>query len=196
MQKIVPETAILIPEDAQCVFQGEIYGVYQWKQVLYDGSQAKFEMLKRPDTATAICLVDNSVLVLNEEQPHRGRRMCVPGGRVDPEDADMLSAAQREVLEETGYSFEKWRLIRVTQPINKIEWFVYVWLAWEPTGRQEATHDAGEKIHMKQLSLRELKQLIHEQRRTIDEAFELFDEIDSLDELLEFSEYTGKIVDR
>ena len=105
MQKIVPDDSVLIPPEASRVFEGQIFDTYQWSQTMFDGSSHTFEMLKRPDTVTVMCVVDEKVLVIDEEQPHVGTRRSFPGGRVDDTDASVEAAAKREVLEETGYSF-------------------------------------------------------------------------------------------
>lgn len=105
MRKIIPKDAVLIPDAANRVFKGVVYDVYQWEQELFDGSHATFEMLKRPDTASVLPVVDNKVVILNEEQSHRGFKITFPSGRVDPADTSMLETAQRETFEETGYRF-------------------------------------------------------------------------------------------
>lgn len=110
MKKTVPADAVLIPAKAVRIFEGVIYDVYQWQQELFDGSKATFEMLRRPDAITAICVVDGKILVINEEQPHRGKKVSFPGGRREPGE-ETSRAAQREVLEETGYNFKNWRLV-------------------------------------------------------------------------------------
>src|SRR5581483_4475712 len=149
MKKVIPKGAILVPETAERVFKGEIFEVYQWSQELFDGSHQTFEMLKRDDTVITIGLVDNQLLIIDEEQPHAGSHQSFPGGRIDPEDDSPLAAAQRETLEESGYSFKHWRLIQVAQPAHKIEWFVYVFLAWEVSDVQDINPDPGEKIIVK-----------------------------------------------
>ncbi|QQS18483.1 NUDIX hydrolase [Candidatus Saccharibacteria bacterium] len=159
MQKIVPADAVLIPEHATCVFRGEIFDVYQWPQILFDGSTETFEMLRRPDTTSVICLVEGKIIVLDEEQPNSGKRRSFPGGRVDETDTDIIAAAQREVQEETGFTFQNWRLVKVWQPVKKMEWFVYLVLAWEPLIKGETAHEPGENITVEYLDLAELKQL-------------------------------------
>lgn len=150
IQKPLPEGAVLIPENATKVFSGEIFDVYQWPQQLFDGSIATFEMLKRPDTVLVVCLDEqNNVLTLTESQPNIGEwSYSMPGGRIDPEDASILEAAKREVKEETGYEFESWKLIEVTQPQRKIEWFIYTFLAQGVIAQGLPTPDAGEKIQV------------------------------------------------
>ena len=145
MPKIVPDDAVLIPKQAEEVFSGVIYDVFQWQQALFDGSQATFEMLRRPDTVQAIAIVDGKVIVLADEQPHRGIKMSLPGGRVN-QGEDTLVAAKRELAEETGIELSRWRLVDVTQPFFKIEWFVYTYVACGKLSQNEANSDSGENI--------------------------------------------------
>ena len=52
-ERVLPKGARLIPPEADRVFRGEIYEVYQWPQKMPDGSVETFEMLRRPDTVMA-----------------------------------------------------------------------------------------------------------------------------------------------
>src|SRR5581483_6360159 len=157
MKKLIPKDAVLIPATARRVFEGMIFDVYQWPQQLFDGTDHTFEMLKRPDTVVVMAVAEDKVLVLDDEQPHFGSRQSFPGGRVNNADVSVQAAAEREVREETGYSFKNWRLIRVTQPHLKIEWFVYLWLAWDVVDKQAPNLDAGEKITVRELTFDKLK---------------------------------------
>jgi ADP-ribose pyrophosphatase len=196
MKKVISTDAVLIPDQAECVFKGQIFDVYQWKQPNFDGSEGTFEMLRRPDTVSVICLVDGKILVIDDEQPHTGTRQSFPGGRVDESDADIIAAAKREVLEETGYSFQNWRLIKVWQPHTKLEWFVHLVLAWEPTGKQEPQLDPGEKITVKELPFNELKDLVINKSGYLGESIDIFEGMDSPEQLLALPEFNGETVDR
>jgi len=196
MKKIIPQDAVLIPDRAQLVFEGVIYNVFQWPQEQFDGSAATFEMLKRPDTTVVIGVVDDHILVLREEQPHNGHRASFPGGRVDPEDESIQHAAEREMEEETGYSFRNWRLLLVYQPHTKIEWFVHIWLAWDVIEKINTHLDAGEKITVQTLTLEEVKALVAKKDGYLGEAQGIFEEVTSLEDLLALSEFKGQEVDR
>jgi len=196
MKKLVPADAVLLPDNAARVFKGEIFDVYQWPQPLFDGSQATFEMLKRPDTVSVICVTGDTVLVLDDEQPHGGSRVSFPGGRVDETDSSIEAAAQREVLEETGYSFQNWRLIKAWQPHTKMEWFIYILLAWDVADRQVPHHDAGEKITVHEVSFDELKNLVINKSGYLGESTDIFEPLHSLSELLELPAFSGQTVDR
>ncbi len=196
MKKVVPSDAILIPDQAKRVFAGIIYDVYQWPQKLFDGSDATFEMLRRPDTVGALCVVDDKILVLNDEQPHRGSIPSFPGGRVDAGEPNTLEAAQREVREETGYDFKNWRLVQVWQPHGKIEWFIYFYIAWDVAGSIAPHLDAGERITVEHLSFDETKRLVMNNDGYLGEAHGLYENAVSIEDLLALPEFVGNEINR
>jgi ADP-ribose pyrophosphatase len=196
MLKRVPDDAILIPPHAARVFKGVIYDVYQWDQPLFDGSPARFEMLRRPDTVSAICMTDEGIVVINDEQPHRGQRLSFPGGRVDEEDADIMTAAQREVLEETGYTFRHWRLVKVWQPQAKIEWFIHLYIAWDVVTKGVPHLDAGEKITLDHRTFEEVLQLVLKKNGVLGEIGSIFETIKDASELLALPQFEGKEIER
>lgn len=196
MKKLIPADAVLVPGEAERVFSGQIFDVYQWEQEMFDGSKHTFEMLKRTDTVSVIAVVDNKIMVIDDEQPHLGSRKSFPGGRVDDTDDSIEAAARREVQEETGYSFNNWRLIKVWQPYRKIEWFVNVLLAWDVAGQQEPKLDPGEKITVENVDIAKLKQLVLNRTGYLAESEDIFAGIDNIDQLLALQAYEGAEVDR
>ena len=158
-ESVLPKGARMIPREAELVFRGEIYKVYQWPQKMPDGSVKTFEMLRRPDTVMVIALDQaGDVLVIDEKQPGGiVRKNHLPVGRVGPSDESVLVAAQRELREETGCTFANWRLLDVVQMDKKIEWFTYLFLATGGVLHRAAQHlDAGEDITVKSAPLAEV----------------------------------------
>lgn len=159
-ERVLPKGARLIPREADCVFRGKIYGVYQWPQKMPDGSVETFEMLRRPDTVMVIALDEaGDVLVIDEEQPGGiVRKNHLPVGRVDSSDESVLAAAQCELREETGCTFadSDWGLLDVVQMEKKIEWFTYLFLATGALHRAAQHLDAGEDITVKSAPLAEV----------------------------------------
>ena len=196
MRKVIPESAVLIPDAARCVFRGEIFAIYQWPQEMYDGSTETFEMIGRDDAAGAICIVDSKIIVQTEEQPHSNPRVNFPAGHVDPDDETTLAAAQREVREETGFTFKNWRLIKVWQPYGKIESFVYLYLAWDVESQNEPIEMPGERITVHYLSFDEVKQKVYAREGFLGDDIDIFEKVSSLDELRMLPEFEGKTVDR
>lgn len=117
-----------LPPQAIKVFEGVIFDVYQWQQTLYDGSKATFEMLKRADTVGVIAVKDDQILLTYDRQPHRPEVVTLPGGRVDPGES-ILEAAQRELLEETGYQAARWDHYKTFEPSHKIAWQIPFFIA-------------------------------------------------------------------
>ena len=143
-----------IPPHAKKVFSGEIFDVHQWEQTLYDGSTATFEMLKRPNTVEVIAVADNHILLAYEEQPNKGPHYTLFGGRQEP-DEEPLEAIQREFLEESGHASDDWDLFHSAQPVGKIEWTIYTYIALHCKKIQEPMLDPGEKIEIRPVSFDE-----------------------------------------
>jgi ADP-ribose pyrophosphatase len=196
MQKLIPNDAVLVPPEAELKFQGEIFNVYQWQQKLFDGSSATFEMLKRTDTVIAICVVEDKILIVDDEQPYFGNRQGFPGGRIDDNDSSIEAAAAREVREETGYSFKNWRTIDVRQPYDKVEWFVHVVLGWQVSGRGEPHPDAGEKITTELITFDKLTERIQKKIGSFGNAQTLFENLATFDDLLNKPAFNGQLVGR
>jgi 8-oxo-dGTP pyrophosphatase MutT (NUDIX family) len=191
-KRLVPEDAILIPEHAANVFKGEIFDTYQWDEKDFEGGTMRFEMVRRPDTVAVICIVDDKLVVLDEVQPHRGARRNFPGGRVDETDESIIAAAQREVHEETGYRFENWRLVKVYQPIAKMEWFIHTVVAWGEQGKDEPHRDAGEQITERLIDFDEVKRMVAAGEGYLFEAEDIFKQVNSIEDLQNLAEFSGR----
>ncbi|MFO0703888.1 MAG: NUDIX hydrolase [Patescibacteria group bacterium] len=149
-----------IPENAKLVFKGQIFDVYQWEQEMFDGSKEIFEMLKRPDTVQVLAVTeDKKIIMLDEEQPGRNRFVGLPGGRMD-EGEDPVTAAKRELLEETGYAGNDWKLIRENGTHGKIDWVIYHFVVKGCRKISAPKLDVGEKINMKLVSFDEFLQIV------------------------------------
>lgn len=177
----MPPNPILIPDHAEKVFEGILYDVYQWPQEMFDGSTETFEMLKRPDSVVVMAIHEGRIVVIDEEQPGGiVRRSSLPKGRVDARDETVLAAAQREMLEETGMEFNDWRLLQITQPEHKIEWFVYYFVAQNKIAQHEVAHDAGEKITVNLVEFTDLKK----SNSRLDKDLRALNETHSLEEFM------------
>src|SRR5687768_9607031 len=89
-----------MPKNAKQVFAGNTFGVWQWEQKLFDGSQMTYEAISRPDY---VCVIgvneEGKILLINDEQPHRLPVLTPPGGKVEKGE-DPPTAVIRELEEE------------------------------------------------------------------------------------------------
>ena len=182
--KLIPTNAHLIPEDAKKVFKGEIFEIYQWSQKLFDGTFATFEMARRPDTVVIIPIVGEEIVVIKQLQPGwKETKTTLPGGRVDDFESP-LDAAKRETLEETGLLFDDWKLIYCEQPEEKIEWFIYVFVANGKVNEKLAHNDGGEQIEVSKLAFDDLIKLASKSKRLkVIGQFASLNEIESAPEI-------------
>ncbi len=150
-----PKSKQPIPDNAKKVFGGVLFDVYQWEQELFDGTKTLFEKLKRPDTVVVFPVLDDGKIILTEqEQPGKEPFIGTTGGRVD-EGEDILEAAKRELLEESGYEASGFVLWDAQHPTSKIDWVVYTFIAKGLKKVSDMNLDAGEKIALKLVSLDE-----------------------------------------
>lgn len=150
-----PRSKQPIPVDAKCVFKGVMFDVYQWRQKMFDGSYETFEKLKRPDTASVVpVLPDGTVLLVEEEQPGLAKNVYLPAGRIEPGE-DPLAGAKRELMEETGYASDKWELWYAYQPVTKLDWAIFYFIAKDCKRTSEPHPDAGERITLLPVGLDE-----------------------------------------
>ncbi len=156
MQIERPKSKQPIPENAKRVFQGVLFDVYQWEQELFDGTRTIFEKIKRLDTVVVFpVLPDGKILISEEKQPGVEPVWGTVSGRIE-RDEDILSAAKRELLEETGYEAGDLVLWKALQPLAKVEWAVYVFIGRKLKKVALPELDGGEKIEFTPMTLDEL----------------------------------------
>ena len=165
MQIDRPQSNQPLPLHAKKVFQGRLFEVYQWEQEMYDGTKEIFEKIVRPDTITIIPVtVDKKILITKEEQPGIKPFISFPGGICETRE-DPLVAAQRELVEETGFVSEKWESLDVVQPYTRMDWAIFTFVAKECKKIGDPSLDAGEKIEVKEITFDDLLSLV------LDESF-------------------------
>lgn len=158
-----------IPKQAKRVFKGVIFEVWQWEQVMFNGTTETFEMIKRENTSSVIGTVNDKIILLEQTQPDRPKSyLSLPGGRISNNE-DHLSAAKRELLEETGFESNGWSLWKEYSPFSKIDWSVYTYIARNCSKIANPKLDAGEKITQRQISFDEFINLADEPRFNADE---------------------------
>lgn len=160
MRIIRPLSKQPIPENAKKVFSGILFDVYQWEQVQFDGSIKTFEKVKRRDTVGILAITpEKKILLLEQEQPGTKPFVGTPGGIID-ENEDVFRAAQRELLEETGYASNDWKLFEAVQPLSKIDWALFIFVAQDCKKIQDPSLDSGEKVKLQEVTWNEFLQFL------------------------------------
>lgn len=159
-----PKSRQPIPQHAKKVFEGKLFDVFQWEQKLYDGSKGIFEKVQRTDTTDVIAITeDGKVIVLEQEQPGKGKFFSLPGGSVDRGE-DPVDNAKRELLEETGYEAGEISLWHSIQQVSKIDWALYIFVAKNCKKVSDQNLDSGEKIKVLLVSMEEFVDMIIDQK--------------------------------
>lgn len=144
-----------LPKHAKKVFSGILFDVYHWEQKLFDGTTSTFEAVVRHGSVQLIVVnEDNTITLFEEEQPHVGKFISLPGGQVDygenPEET-----ARRELLEELGYECSSIKLWKKIVPMRKLIWPTYYYIVKGCNKIQEPQLDGGEKIKPFKVSFEE-----------------------------------------
>lgn len=127
---------------------------------MFDGSTETFEMLKRPNTIEVIATQGDKILMSKQSQPNKHGYYSLFGGRAE-EGEEPLVTAKRELLEESGMTSDDWALFKVYEPVHKIDWQIYIYIARNCKKTAEPKLDPGEKIEMISCTVSEFFKIVN-----------------------------------
>lgn len=119
-------------------------------------------VVELPTSATALALTaDNKVLMVKQYRHPIGEVILeTPGGFIDPGE-DFATGMKRELLEETGYSFQEIEYLgRVAANPGVLNNYTELYLAKGGVKAQEQSLDHNEEIEIVALSIQELKEML------------------------------------
>ncbi len=155
MKILRPNSRRRIPDTAKRVFKGKLFDIYQWPQIMFDGSTATYEGLKRTDTVNIFPVTKEGKIILGkQDQPGVKTFIGGFGGRME-EGEDPIQAAKRELLEETGFKANKWELWFASQPVGKIDWVIYSFIAKDLEKINHGELEVGERIQLQEFTFDE-----------------------------------------
>jgi 8-oxo-dGTP pyrophosphatase MutT (NUDIX family) len=120
-----------------------------------------------PDWVTAVPFTADGKIIMIQQYRHAlgDISLEIPGGCVDPGDTNLQAACERELLEETGYSFDSFTyLCKTSANPSTNNNLMHVFLAQGGQWKKSQQLDAGEDIEIVLLSVDEVKQLIRENK--------------------------------
>jgi len=120
-----------------------------------------------PEWVTCLALTEDGKVILEKQYRHAAGEICIelPGGCVDDTDNTLEDAIRREMLEETGYSFETMHYLgRISANPSTNANMMHMFIATGGKLVQEQQLDHNEEIEVLQVTIEELMQLIEEKR--------------------------------
>ena len=130
------------------------------------GAIKKFSLIECVDWVNVIALTPADEVVLIRQYRAGSASICleIPGGMVDPGE-DPLTAAKRELEEETGYTAETWRALGSALPnpaIQSNRLHSFLALDARPTAQQR--FDSSEVIELSTAPLHEVRAMLRDGR--------------------------------
>ena len=127
-----------------------------------DAKESTFFVVENPDWVNIIALTKNKEVVLIEQFRHGAEEVIleIPGGMIDNgEEAE--KAARRELLEETGFSADKFILLGKSHPNPAIQDnTIFHYLALECEQTENVSFDEHESVSTRIVLLEEAERLI------------------------------------
>ncbi len=120
-----------------------------------------------PTWVSAVALTEAGEVVMIRQYRHAlGETiMEIPGGCADDTDASLEAAVQRELLEETGYSFSSYEYLgKISPNPSTNDNLMHMYLATGGKKVQEQKLDHNEEIEVYLLSINEVKALLRENK--------------------------------
>ena len=122
-----------------------------------------YYVLEYPDWVHVVAIDPRQGILLVRQYRHGAARFVweLPAGSVDRGDASPQAAAERELLEESGYGGASWRLVSslYANPANQTN-RVHVYLARDARCVATPDHDPSEEVECRWVSLSEVESLI------------------------------------
>jgi ADP-ribose pyrophosphatase len=134
---------------------------------LPDGSETSREYVRHPGAVMIIAQLDDGRLVLERQYRYPVHAVMVefPAGKLDAGEGS-LACAQRELLEETGYTARQWARAGVMHPVISYSTeFIDIWFAKDLTAGERQL-DAGEFLDVFTASPADLLQWCQDGRVT------------------------------
>ena len=142
---------------SEIILNGRFLQVQRDLVRLPDGNQATREYIVHPGAVMVIAQMNDGRFVMERQYRYPVQRVMIefPAGKLDAGES-CLACAQRELLEETGFTARKWARAGVLHPVISYSTeFIEVWFARGLTAGPQKL-DAGEFLEVFTASMDEL----------------------------------------
>lgn len=145
------------------MYAGRIFSIFQaTRQSPGDGRPFTFDIVDGPDWVNVVALTGSGAVVLIRQYRAGTRTITteIPGGTVDPGETPR-QAAERELLEETGYASADWELIGRVEPNPAFQTnTTYTFLARDARRTGPQRLDDTEMIEVEERPLEDIPSLV------------------------------------
>lgn len=144
------------------IYKGKVFQLVSENITLENGVTTDIEFVLHPGAAAIVPMPNETQVLLINQYRHPLRKFIweIPAGTLDPEE-NAISCAQRELIEETGYSAKKWvELGEITPVPGYSNEQIYIFLAteMEPAGQNL---DEDEMLNVQEVKFGEALNMIH-----------------------------------
>lgn len=149
----------------EIVYKTRVFDVLKQRMSIEDRPPSDFFTLQAPDWINVIATTTEGEVILVNQYRHGIEQVSleIPGGVIDAEDADPLTAAKRELLEETGFhtSGENWySLGKISSNPALFNNFCHVFFAEACTRAGAQQLDTHEDIEVRLLSAQDFSKAV------------------------------------
>ena len=104
--------------ESETIFNGRILHVVKDRVELPNGHISTREVIRHIGAACVIPVTDDGKVITERQYryPYNEVITEIPAGKLDSDEEDPLDAAKRELIEETGYTADKWTFLGMFYP--------------------------------------------------------------------------------
>ena len=100
------------------IYQGSVFSLVAENVTLDNGVTTDIEYIKHPGATAIIPMLDRTRVILIKQYRHSLKEEIweIPAGTLDPQES-VLACAQRELIEEAGFSADRWHSLGEIMPV-------------------------------------------------------------------------------
>ena len=141
--------------------QGRVFNLVKENYTLDNGVTSEMDFIQHPGAAAMVPMLNSTDVILIKQYRHALREFIweIPAGTLDPEESP-LNCAQRELIEEIGYSAADWQQLGTITPLPGCsDERIHIFLASD-LRRAEQNLDDDELLKVHPLKLEKALQMI------------------------------------